>query len=193
LKARPWAWLLATVLSCEAPHDDAQGSSSAGLPSRVFCDPSRSWPSNSAELELALVDRINEHRARGAQCSGIARFPPSPPLQPGGAATCAARLHALDMATNDFVRHRGSDESSPWDRLRSAGSSFAVADQVIAAGELSPEIVDELWMSRPGSCATLMAPEYERLGIGWSSADDRSTHRDYVVGMVERSRAVTTQ
>jgi uncharacterized protein YkwD len=177
-------------IACDSEPDAPPADDTLVLPAIEYCDGVREWNEPDAALEREILERVNALRAEGVECEGIARFPASEPLRLSGRATCAARIHADDMRTNGFVDHAGSDGSTPWDRLRDAGSTFAVADQVIAAGAIDPTaVVDEIWMTRPGSCAALMAPEYSYLGIGWASGDDETSHEHYVVGMAFRSRA----
>jgi len=181
------SWVM--VAGCDSDPEEPE-LDSFPVPRIAYCESVVDWPEELEDRELELLEIINEYRSRGAECGDL-RFPPSEPLYPSGRAACASRVHAADMAMQDFVDHTGSDDSSPWDRLRSAGSTFAVADEVLAAGTLTPQqLVDELWMPRPGSCAALMAPEYVQAGVGWASGGDDVTHEDYVVVMPERSRAL---
>jgi uncharacterized protein YkwD len=174
---------------CDAPRPEGAASLPA-LPALPSCDPVREWSDDDEAAELELLARIDAHRRDGAHCGEAGRFGPSEPLQPSGRVMCAARLHALDMAEHDFVGHVGSNDSTPWDRLRATGLELAVADQVVGAGEATPdEVVDALWIPRVGSCAALLAAEYTHVGVGWVTAADDATHPAYFVAVVMRGRA----
>ena len=159
------------------------------LPNHGYCDAARSWPDDDDDREQALLERINEHRSTGADCGARGRFGPANPLVLAGAPWCAARNQAAQMAANDAVSPADPEGQRPADRLRLAGYTFAVADEVLGAGELDPyEVVDELWMTREGSCAALMANEYVHAGVGWASPAQDVTFDAYFAVTVARPR-----
>lgn len=139
----------------------------AELPSLELCDPVRRWNPDLADLERQMLEALEVRRAAGQSCGPRGSYPPAPRLRVNGALTCAARLHALDMAEQGFVEHQGSDDTTPWDRIRAAGYEFATADEVITATDLPPEdILDTIWLPREGSCAALSASSYIEVGLG---------------------------
>jgi uncharacterized protein YkwD len=181
--------LLVALAACDL--DDADPPEQrVSLPDHAFCDPARAFTDDEAALERAVLERIDDHRAMGADCGDRGRFAPAPPLRLAAGPWCAARVHARAMAVDDHVSPVGTDDSRPADRLRQAGSTFAVADEVFGAGALDPAaVVDALWMSRPGSCAALMAQEYVHVGAGWAVAVDPVTYGAYFAVTVSRPRA----
>jgi uncharacterized protein YkwD len=71
------------------------------------------------------------------------------------------------MLEREFFDHEDPDGALPWDRLREVEYAFYDANETIAIGALSPsEVMDEIWMPRDGSCAALMAAEFEEVGVG---------------------------
>ena len=137
------------------------------LPALERCDSVRDWNPELVELETRMLQALDERRARGQSCGPRGSFEPAPALRLRGALTCAARLHALDMAEQGFLEHEGSDGSSAWDRIRAAEYTFATADEVVVATDLPPEdILDTVWLPREGSCAALSATAYTDVGIG---------------------------
>lgn len=143
------------------------------LPSEAYCDPAGEAPQEWSEVELEVLARINAHRAEGFECPELGWVGPSPALQPAGGPWCAARVHVRDMIAQEYFDHEDPDGALAWDRLRAAGYAFVNADEVIAAADLSVQrVVDELWMTRPGSCAALMAEDLTSIGIGYAQDDD---------------------
>src|SRR5438270_468334 len=65
----------------------------------------------SSALESQLVAAIN----KGRDQAGCDKLKTDPHLR------AAARAHSADMARNSFVSRKGSDDSSPQDRMRKAG------------------------------------------------------------------------
>lgn len=165
-------WVAAAVALLLASCDDSDGevptaATQAEIPALEHCDPIRQWNSELVELEQEMLEALEARRAAGQSCGGRGSYPPAPRLRVSGALTCAARLHALDMAQEGFVEHQGSDDSTPWDRVRAAGYEFATADEVITATDLPPEdILDTIWFPREGSCAALSASSYIEVGLG---------------------------
>lgn len=156
------------LASCDdAELEGPNEASMAAVPRLELCDPIRDWNPDLVELEAQMLEALAARRDAGQSCGARGSFPPAPRLRLNGALTCAARLHALDMAEEGFVDHQGSDDTSPWDRLRAAGYEFATADEVITATDLPPaDILDTIWIPREGSCAALSASSYIEVGLG---------------------------
>lgn len=138
------------------------------LPDAAYCDPVREWDEAHAEAEATVRARIDAWRGSGADCGTRGKLGPAPALQELGTLRCAARVHALDMATREFIDHENPDEELVADRVGHAGGSFLDVAEAIAAGDIEPErVVDEVWMPTPGSCATLMGDAFTSIGIGY--------------------------
>lgn len=155
-----------TITGCDDPSQPGPAASEP-LPALERCDEVRDWNPELVELEARMLRALDERRARGQSCGPRGSFEPAPPLRLRGALTCAARVHALDMAQQAFLEHEGSDGSSAWDRIRAVEYAFATADEVVVATDLTPEdILDTIWLPREGSCAALSATAYTDVGIG---------------------------
>jgi uncharacterized protein YkwD len=91
----------------------------------------------------------------------------------------AAQLHSLDMATNDFLSHIGSNGSTPEDRIEAAGyvQWFAWGENA-AAGHPTPEDVVAGWMASPGHRQNILTPFFEHTGVGYAT-DAGSTYFHY--------------
>ena len=91
-----------------------------------------------------------------------------PPLSLDDRLLAAAQGHALDMATNNFVSHTGSDGSSARDRQLSAGYTGPSWGENVAGGFFSPVTVVNAWMNSPGHRANILNSSFEHIGVGWA-------------------------
>jgi hypothetical protein len=91
-----------------------------------------------------------------------------PPLVMDDRLLTAAQGHALDMATNNFMSHTGSDGSSARDRIVAAGYTGPSWGENVAAGFSTPGSVVSAWMGSPGHRANILNPGFEHIGVGWS-------------------------
>lgn len=166
------------LLACADPGPTgAQPSGGVALPDLERCDPARTRDAAEIDLEAQIYQAITDLRARGADCAGRGRFAATAALQRDGALICAARLHSDDMLGREFVDHVDPDGVTPWERLAEVEYEVATADEVIAAtrhddGLDGESIVGELWETREGSCAALMAEPYVDVGVGVSLGSD---------------------
>ncbi len=135
------------------------------MPAIAYCDPVRDWPAAATANEAAIVRIVNEQRLAGATCGGVSR-PPVPPLTAVPALRCAARVHTLDMATQDYFDHTGRDGSAPWDRMESAGYAWGQAGENIAGGNADPASTMDQWMNSTGHCNNIMSADYTEIGVG---------------------------
>ncbi len=152
--------------ACGEPSE-GMPSGALRLPDAQRCDPVREWNPELVALEQTMLEQLNEARAQGRGCGPRGSFAEAPALRLDGALTCAARLHAFDMAQREFFDHIDPDDVTAWDRIRAVDYDFATADEVIASADLAPEdILSDIWLPREGSCAALSASSYVDVGIG---------------------------
>jgi len=92
----------------------------------------------------------------------------APPLKWNDALAHAALDHSRSMAQDDFFGHKGSDLSSPWDRIDAAAyENWYVLAENIAAGYQSAEEVVQAWLESPQHRENLLNPELHEAGIGY--------------------------
>ncbi|WAL59718.1 CAP domain-containing protein [Thermocoleostomius sinensis] len=104
------------------------------------------------------------------------------PLRLNDKLAVAAQFHSTDMARNDFFSHTGSNGSSVFDRVTSAGYNYALAAENIAAGYATPHAVVKAWMNSPGHRANILYPGLREIGIGFYFMDidpGTTTYRYY--------------
>lgn len=114
-------------------------------------------PTPDDSFAARVVALVNQERAE-AGCR---------PLQIDSRLASAATAHSLDMATNDFFDHVGSDGSSPGDRILDAGYSYSRAGENIAAGYTTPEAVVAGWMNSSGHRDNILNCAFTETGVGY--------------------------
>ncbi len=96
-----------------------------------------------------------------------AAHPPVPALTFDERLRCSSRKHSKDMSVNGFFSHTGSDGSTPWARMSSAGYTYTQAAENIAAGYSTPAAVVNGWMASTGHCKNIMNAALKHLGVGY--------------------------
>jgi len=89
------------------------------------------------------------------------------PLATDSRLTSAAERHSLDMATNDFVNHVGSDGSTAEDRIREAGYSCGWWGENIGAGYATPEELMAAWMDSPIPRNNILSTTFVNVGAAY--------------------------
>ncbi|WP_426754436.1 CAP domain-containing protein [Myxococcus sp. Y35] len=143
----------------------------------AYCDDVATWNAAWTSLEDQVLTLVNERRAAGAVCGGVA-MPPAPALTNHPSLRCAARKHSKDMGINNFMSHTGSDGSTPWQRMTWAGYSYRNAAENVAAGYSTALAVVNGWMASTGHCNNIMNPVLVHIGIGYYNAPS-SSYRHY--------------
>jgi uncharacterized protein YkwD len=116
----------------------------------------------SAE-DQAMLDAVNAFRAQPQQC-GASAYAAVAPLVWRCELKRAALAHSVDMATQDFFDHTGSDGSSPGVRLSREGYAGSTWGENIAAGYSSVNAVMQGWIGSPGHCANMMNASFTEFG-----------------------------
>lgn len=80
----------------------------------------------------------------------------------------AAGRHSLDMATNNFFSHTGSDGSDPDDRIRDAGYTCGAWGENIGAGYRTPEEAIAGWMASPDHRDNILSANFRHIGVGYA-------------------------
>jgi uncharacterized protein YkwD len=146
--------------------DAAPGSPDAA-PGGLDCTKASTWPAEWVAYEDAVLVIVNQRRAEGGSCGGVAK-PPQPALKMDEKLRQAARCHSLDMAQHNYFSHDSQDGRSPWDRISEAGyTAFGNAEN-IAAGQGDAESVMGSWMDSTGHCNNIMSGGSNEIGIGYA-------------------------
>ncbi|MFP2929586.1 CAP domain-containing protein [Pyxidicoccus sp. 3LG] len=150
---------------------------SSAVSAFAYCDDVTTWNAAWATMEAQVLTLVNQRRADGATCGGVAK-PPVPALTLDNRLRCAARKHSKDMGTNNFMSHTGSNGSTPWQRMNSAGYTYRSAGENVAAGYSTATAVVNGWMSSTGHCNNIMNASFTQLGVGYFHAPS-STYKHY--------------
>jgi uncharacterized protein YkwD len=113
-----------------------------------------------ADVEAAVADLVNDARA-DAGCGALER---------DSRLDAAARLHAEDMAVNDYFDHTSQDGRGPTERAAEQGYEGGVGEN-IAAGYPDAESVMQGWMDSEGHRANILNCDYSVLGVGVADRD----------------------
>lgn len=124
-------------------------------------------PSAAADVARQVLAHSNEARARGRRC-GDEFFPASGPLRIDARLADAASAHAQDMARHGFLRHEGSDGSSPGERATRAGYRWRSIAENVAAGQTTARQVVQEWLRSPVHCAALMGADFTEMGVAYA-------------------------
>jgi uncharacterized protein YkwD len=115
-----------------------------------------------------VLDLVNQARATSRYC-GNQLFNAARPLRWNDALAEASRLHAEDMARNNYFSHSGRDGSNPAQRVERAGYHYrATGENIAAGGQMKPEDAVAGWIKSPGHCANLMNPAYTEMGVAFA-------------------------
>ena len=146
-----------TLLSLQACDEDSKTTS-------FKCE----TPSNIRNNMLRLV---NQARSKDRAC-GDQFYPAVSTLRWNNKLVRAARTHTVDMATNNFFDHRGSDNSIAESRIQKAGYRWVTAGENLAGAlETSKEVVNKLLRS-PTHCTIIMNPQFREMGAACQNNAD---------------------
>ena len=119
----------------------------------------------SSDLIHRVVELVNQERGKMSLA----------PLQLNSQLTQSAQWHSQDMVDHNFMGHKGSDGSSPFDRMHQAGYQFSNAGENIAAGYATAESVMDGWMNEQpdssghrGHRENILNPNFHDMGIGYA-------------------------
>ena len=115
-----------------------------------------------AELQ-ALMLLHNQSRRDGLRC-GLGRTRSAPPLRWNCELALAAQDHAQDMAANDFLAHRGSNNAALGARATSAGYRWRNISENIAQGHQTAELVYRSWTDSSAHCENIIDQRYNEFG-----------------------------
>lgn len=141
------------VVSCVAPRSTPLPSAPAARTDAV------------TDLSAQLVKAHNARRAK----AGL------PPLFPNALLQASATGHARDMADRRKMTHRGSDGSSPFDRIDRQGYRYRSAGENVAYGFDDVDSVMAGWMKSPGHRRNILG-HYSEIGVGRAIAKDGASY-----------------
>lgn len=122
-------------------------------------------------LESEIINLINLERAK----VGLSKLTEQSQL------TQSARLHAEDMACNDFFSHESPTNGGVVERVTAQGYSFSAIGEVIAAGYADSQSVVDGWMASAEHKNNILNSDFTEVGVGYAAWDTSSYGYYWVV------------
>jgi hypothetical protein len=97
----------------------------------------------------------------------------------------AAERHAKDMAAHKVMAHKGSDGTSPIDRINSAGYHYRRAGENIAAGRFAIDRLMKGWMNSPPHKRNILG-SFSQIGVAYATAEDGKRYWCVTFGLPAR-------
>jgi uncharacterized protein YkwD len=123
---------------------------------------------DASAISRRVLELTNSARSHARRCGGTL-FPPAPPLTSNVALERAALEHSRDMATHNYMDHRGRDGSRPEDRITRAGYKWRAMGENLAEGVTTAEEAVDVWLQSPHHCANLMDRSFTQTGIAFET------------------------
>jgi uncharacterized protein YkwD len=121
---------------------------------------------NAAALRQSVLQRVNQARTSGQMCGDGKQGALKALVWQPALATAASR-RASEMAQRGTF---GTVDRAMEQRLRAAGYHPVAAQENAAAGDFSPDLVAQTWLTNQQQCMVLMNPQYTDIGAGCASA-----------------------
>lgn len=132
-------------------------------------------------MERRIVKLINEARAKARKC-GSKYYKPANLLVWDDMLGQAALKHSMDMAQNGFLSHKGSDNSSPGDRITKTGYRWLIYGEDVGQGYRTPEEAVDGWLKSEIHCKNIMNPEFREAGSAYAKSSSLRIYWTIVFG-----------
>jgi uncharacterized protein YkwD len=93
-----------------------------------------------------------------------------PPLTKSARLTAAALRHAKDMAAHEKMAHKGSDGSSPLERIKDQAYPYRRAGENVAAGRFTTERLMMGWMDSPHHKKNILG-SFSQIGVACATGE----------------------
>ncbi|MCA9658841.1 MAG: CAP domain-containing protein [Myxococcales bacterium] len=153
------------ALAASACDPDDSGEPVDPLAGVAGCEDAREWTEEGAIFEARVLERIGEERRTGGRC-GERTFPPQGPLPMDPELRCAARLHSLDMAADNYVGYVAEDALGVADRLDAVDYDYGLWAATVGAGWTVADHAVDSWLESEHHCWKLFAAEFDGVGVG---------------------------
>ncbi|KZX77180.1 hypothetical protein A3715_08690 [Oleiphilus sp. HI0009] len=125
----------------------------------------------TSELDDELLVALNEARSQARFC-GQDYYPAVGAVTWNCQLEDAGLAHSIDMGTNNFFSHTGSNGLRVGSRATQAGYNWTMVGENIAAGFYTVPSVMQGWLNSPSHCSAIMSPNYEEGGVAVYIADN---------------------
>lgn len=172
-------WLVALVAACGGGGGDAPAPAATPAPAPSPVPAGTDATCALPDFQASVIARVNQLRAAGASCGSSGTFGPAAALTWNTQLTQAATAHSLDMVTNNFFDHTGSNGSTLSSRVNATGYAWSGLGENIAAGHGTVDNVMTGWMNSPGHCANIMNPAFTQIGVACIKGSSANRYADY--------------
>jgi len=121
-------------------------------------------PCEMPGMRQAVLQHVNQVRARGFDCGGEA-FGPAQPVAWNDQLVSAAAGHSEDMAEHNYFAHENLRGVRAPQRVDAVGYKWRSVGENIAAGAFTARTVMSGWMDSPSHCRNIMNPKYTEIGV----------------------------
>jgi uncharacterized protein YkwD len=149
-------WLLAGSITAR----DSTDPSNVGL---LRSQTTRNQPAAEFDPTAACDEVVRAHNRLRAEAK-------LPPLAISTKLTAAAERHAKDMAAHEKMNHKGSDSSSPIDRIKAEGYPYRRAGENIAAGRYNIERLMKVWVDSPHHKKNILG-SFSQIGVACATGE----------------------
>lgn len=131
--------------------------------SQVQNDTNKSIVYTKIDQEL-IVKLVNEYRGKGFDTKYYKAEAVAPLVWDETLAQVAFH-HCMDMDSNNFSGHIGSDGSDPGERLRRIGYRYNAIGENVGVGNFTETRIISAWIQSPGHRETIMNAKYRKIGV----------------------------
>ena len=117
------------------------------------------------DFESSFLTRINQYRAKGANCRTAGQFEPAQPLVWNVLLQQAAIGHSQEMAAKDYFSHTSLDGRTMLNRINATGYVWSSIGENIAASKSTVIAVVDGWMASDNHCANLMKAAFRDVAL----------------------------
>ena len=110
-----------------------------------------------------MLNLLNRARATSRNC-GFKIYTPAGRVAWNPTLARAALAHSTDMATKDFVSHKGPDGQDVSDRVEVVNYQWSTVGENISAGRENSAEVVSAWLRSPVHCENIMNNTFTEIG-----------------------------
>ena len=115
------------------------------------------------DIQNSMLLLVNAARAQARMC-GSTLYPAVPALTWDNTLETTALNHSIDMSTNNFFSHTGSNGLSVADRADNAQYNWRAIGENIAAGQPTADVAVQEWLESAGHCENIMSASFQEIG-----------------------------
>ena len=117
------------------------------------------------DFESSFLIRINQYRAKGANCHTAGQFESARPLVWNALLQQAATGHSQEMATKNHFSHTSLDGRTLFNRITTTGYAWSSVGENIATSDSTVIAVVDGWMASDNHCANVMKATFRDVAL----------------------------